>query len=79
MKLSYHQLAVAIALALMMPNKTSFAQDGNLTEEVVVIGTRTEGRSALDSPAPVDVIGGEKMSNQGDSDMSNLLRNVVPS
>ena len=79
MKFTYRTLAVAVAAALVVPTQATFAQDENLTEEVVVIGTRTEGRSALDSPAPVDVIGGETMSNQGDTDMSNLLRNVVPS
>jgi iron complex outermembrane receptor protein len=79
MKFTYRTLAVAVAAALVVPTQATFAQDENLTEEVVVIGTRTEGRSALDSPAPIDVIGGETMSNQGDTDMSNLLRNVVPS
>ncbi len=33
----------------------------------------------MSSPAPVDVIGGDAMNNQGDTDMSNLLRNVIPS
>ena len=79
MKFTYRTLAVAVAAALVVPTQATFAQDESLTEEVVVIGTRTEGRSALDSPAPIDVIGGETMSNQGDTDMSNLLRNVVPS
>ena len=78
-EISIRTLAVAVATALLVPIHATIAQDENLTEEVVVIGTRTEGRSALDSPAPVDVIGGETMSNQGDTDMSNLLRNVVPS
>ena len=79
MKFPIRTLTVAVAAALVVPTQATFAQDENLTEEVVVIGTRTEGRSALDSPAPVDVIGGETMNNQGDTDMSNLLRNVVPS
>jgi iron complex outermembrane receptor protein len=80
MKFPNRTLAAAVATALSVASAPgTFAQDTSLTEEVVVIGTRTEGRSALDSPAPVDVIGGETMSNQGDTDMSNLLRNVVPS
>ena len=79
MKFPIRTLAVAVAAAALAPTQAAFAQGESLTEEVVVIGTRTEGRSALDSPAPIDVIGGETMSNQGDTDMSNLLRNVVPS
>ena len=46
MKFTYRTLAVAVAAALMVPTQATFAQDENLTEEVVVIGTRTEGRSA---------------------------------
>ena len=79
MKFPIRTVTVAVAAALVVPTQATFAQDESLTEEVVVIGTRTEGRSALDSPAPVDVIGGETMNNQGDTHMSNLLRNVVPS
>ena len=79
MKFPIRTLAVAVAAATMVPTFNVLAQEESLTEEVVVIGTRTQGRSALDSPAPVDVIGGETMSNQGDTDMSNLLRNVIPS
>ena len=48
-------------------------------EEVVVLGSRRAARSATDSAVPVDVIGGEDFVNQGDTDLSNLLRNVVPS
>lgn len=48
-------------------------------EEVVTTGTRAKARTVQDSPAPVDVISGEDFFNQGDNDLSNLLRNVVPS
>jgi iron complex outermembrane receptor protein len=48
-------------------------------EEVVVTGTRRTARSAADTPAPVDVISGADFRNQGDGDLSNLLRTVVPS
>lgn len=48
-------------------------------EEVVTTGTRAKARTVQDSPAPVDVISGEDFLNQGDNDLSNLLRNVVPS
>lgn len=67
-------LAVAIAAGAT----PALAQD-KMVEEVITVGTRVEGRSATDSPAPVDVITGEDFTNQGDSDLSNLLRNVVPS
>jgi iron complex outermembrane receptor protein len=49
------------------------------TEVISVLGTRSRGRSVEDSPAPVDVIGAEALSRQGSTDISNMLRNVVPS
>jgi iron complex outermembrane receptor protein len=48
-------------------------------EEVVVVGSRRAGRTATDSPVPVDVMNGEDFENQGTSDMDELLRNLLPS
>lgn len=48
-------------------------------ETVVVLGTRTQGRSVQTSPAPIDVLDADKLSAQGETDLSNLLRNVIPS
>ncbi|GIR71111.1 MAG: hypothetical protein CM15mP74_23620 [Halieaceae bacterium] len=36
MKFTYRTLAVAVAAALVVPTQATFAQDENLTEEVVV-------------------------------------------
>lgn len=51
----------------------------NVLEEVIVTGTRMVGRSPGDSPAPVDVISAAEFSNQAGGDMSDLIRNLVPS
>ncbi|MDE0712260.1 MAG: TonB-dependent receptor [Rhodospirillales bacterium] len=48
-------------------------------EEVVVVGTRALPRSVEDSPVPVDTIASEDFERQGGSDMSNLIRTLVPS
>ena len=48
-------------------------------EEIIVTGTRAKERSVTDSPAPIDVISGSEFTNQGDTDISNLIRNIVPS
>jgi len=55
-----------------------FAQDGEL-DEVITTGTRSKARSVEDSPAPVDVLSADYFTNQGDTDLSNLIRNIVPS
>ena len=48
-------------------------------EELIVTGVRGEARTVTDSTVPVDVLGADEFANQGDTDLSNLLRNVVPS
>ncbi len=50
-----------------------------MIEEVVVVGSRRRDRSAADSPVPVDVIGGDEFSAQGDSNMDSLIASLVPS
>ena len=48
-------------------------------ETVAVVGTRAEPRSVTASPVPVDVIRAEDFLSQGDVDLTNQLRTVVPS
>lgn len=73
------KLAIGLisALAVVLPQQV-LAQDDSI-EEIVTTGTRAKARSVEDSPAPVDVLGGEYFQNQGDTDLQNLVRNIVPS
>ncbi|MGH9382342.1 MAG: TonB-dependent receptor plug domain-containing protein [Thermoanaerobaculia bacterium] len=48
-------------------------------EEIVVVGSRAQPRSRTDSMVPVDVISAQEIAQQGDTDLSNLLRNLAPS
>ena len=49
-------------------------------EEVVVVGSRVQGRSAHDSPVPVDVLEGKDRSEiTALRDMDSLLSATVPS
>jgi len=68
---------MAVAIVVAIPQQT-FAQDEAI-EEIVTTGTRAKARSVEDSPAPVDVLAGDYFANQGDTDLQNLVRNVVPS
>jgi len=70
-------LACMAPLFVAIPQQV-FAQDDAL-DEVITTGTRSKARSVEDSPAPVDVLSADYFSNQGDTDLSNLVRNVVPS
>lgn len=76
--------ATAIAVATSFSMTAAYAQgEGELVDSsvdvVISVGTRRGARSAADSPGPVDVIGGSELLNQGDTDISNLLRTSVPS
>ena len=68
---------LAAPLVVALPQQTFALEDS--IEEIVTTGTRARARSVEDSPAPVDVLSAEYFTNQGDTDLSNLVRNIVPS
>ena len=50
-----------------------------LQETVAVVGTRADPRSITASSVPIDVITAQDFVRQGDVDLTNQLRTVVPS
>ncbi|MDE2690049.1 MAG: TonB-dependent receptor [Acidobacteriota bacterium] len=86
-RLSY-LLVLFLALCLAGPvlAQEGDAQDESEAEEpqefeetIVVVGTRTEGRTVTASPVPVDVIPETELVSQGNNDLTNRIRTVVPS
>ncbi len=73
-----HALVLSL-LVLPVAAPSALAQGAEAIEEVVVVGSRRQDRSASDSPVPVDVIGGDEFTNRGDSDMDSLLASLIPS
>ncbi len=72
--------AIAVAVASMSAiSIPSFAQNDEAIEEIVTIGTRRQSRSSADSIAPVDVINANDIADQAGTDISDLIRTVVPS
>ena len=55
------------------------AAEETFSEEIVVTGSRAQPRSAVESMVPIDVISSDDFANQGDTDLSNQLRTLVPS
>ncbi|PVX28505.1 TonB-dependent receptor plug domain-containing protein [Sphingomonas pokkalii] len=53
------------------------ADDGQ--EEIVVTGTRSEGRSRLDTASPVDVLSNQTLTRQGTTELGAALAAVAPS
>ncbi len=80
--LAHGILASCVAMSAALIGPVAYAEDAEaagVVEEVVVVGSRRQDRSAADSPVPVDVIGGDEFRNLGDSDMDSLLAALVPS
>lgn len=49
------------------------------TQEVVVLGTRTQERTVINSPVPIDVISSKDIEQSGFTQTTDLLRSLVPS
>ncbi|HEY8571182.1 TonB-dependent receptor [Phenylobacterium sp.] len=82
--MNYRALLFAAASAATLYAGAAAAQAQPATinsevEELVVTGTRTEGRSRLDTLAPVDVISNEAITRQGTStELAQALSNLTP-
>ena len=77
-KTKFGSLAISFSL-LTLPVIPSFLAAADEIEEVVAVGSRRDARSVGDSPAPVDVISGSDIKNQGGVDMDYMIRTLVPS
>lgn len=71
----------ALAAGLFAAPAEVRAQAGDAIEigDIYVVGTRRPVRSTADTPAPIDLIGGEDFADQGATDLPNLMRTLVPS
>jgi len=57
----------------------SLSVDALAGGDVFVTGTRSAGRTAMKSPSPIDGFGSESLRRQGNGDMTETLKNQVPS
>lgn len=72
-----HPLTLAILLGL---SASALAQEeAKVLDQVVVTGTRVAGRSATDTPAPVDVIDREHLERSGSPEINQALSLALPS
>ena len=55
------------------------AAQPNEGDDIIVTGTRTAGRSRLDSVAPVDVLSGASLQRQGTTELASALAAIAPS
>src|SRR5690606_2734636 len=76
-KLTRSLLATASLLAFALP-AGAWAQEAD-EDVIVVTGTRSDGRSQLSTPSPVDVLSGEALRQQGTTELAESLSAVAPS
>jgi len=72
-------IAVCCSEAVCAQEAEDARNPAAVLNEIVVTGTRTSGRSRLDTPSPVDVVGTDVLQRQGTSEVGTALANVVPS
>lgn len=65
--------------ASQQPAAADAASADDAQSQIVVIGTRREGRTVTDSASPVDVISASDLTNQPSANMLDTVKNVVPS
>ncbi len=69
----------AHAQAVDAPTNDAAAPAEQAGDEIVVTGTRTVGRSRLESTSPVDVLSAASLQRQGTTEVGAALANIVPS
>lgn len=79
MLLGLATLSVAFTQQAVAQDADADADEFGEIEEVVATGTRGQPRSVTESMVPVDVITADEFLSQGGTDLSDLIRNVVPS
>ncbi len=73
-------LAIGVSVA-QVDDRTKLASvaDNSASETVIVTGTREQGKSALQSVSPVDVVGVASLAQTGQSNLSDSLSQLLPS
>jgi iron complex outermembrane receptor protein len=70
---------VACASAAQAADAAAATNSGATVSEVIVTGTRQTGVRAVDSAAPIQVVGGEALKNVGQPDLIQTLSQNLPS
>lgn len=65
--------------ALAQTTQVAVAAETPVPNAIVVTGSHREVRSSTDVPAPVDIFTADELKQQSGTDMSNMLRSIVPS
>jgi iron complex outermembrane receptor protein len=68
-----------VAATLAPSGATAQQQGAETLDEVVVVGTRRQGRTAIETAVPVDVFDRQAIDSVSSDDMLDIIRTLVPS
>ena len=72
------RLLLVAAACAVLPQHQSFAAEG-IVDEVLTIGSRTAGRTAVDIAVPIDVLSSDTLKQTGQTEVGRMLQTVAPS
>ena len=73
-------VAGMISVAALVPCSANAQQEVVSTfEEIVVVGTRRQGRTAIETPVPIDVFNRQDIDSVQSSDMLDIIGTLLPS
>ena len=78
-KLLLSALIICVLAPGVSAQETDSTEAPTRLEEIVVIGSRIQGRSITDSPVPVDLIKQEDMRNTGQLEVGRAIQRLIPS
>jgi iron complex outermembrane receptor protein len=79
MKMNFASASTLALIAACAAPSLVHAQEGGNVDAIIVTGTRTTGLRAVDSPAPVQVLGADVLKRTGQPDLIQALAQNVPS
>ena len=80
LRLIYRYAALAVlTCASTLASTETFAQDDDVIEEIVTLGSRVPGRMSADMAVPVDTLGADDMSATGQTEVGRMLQALAPS
>ena len=71
--------ALAVAMSLGAVANAQTAGSDETVEEIIVVGTRRQDRTATDTPVPVDVFDEQLLETVSSNELLEVLQTLVPS
>lgn len=75
----FREKSASVNVAAGAPAAVDFSLEAGIAEEITVTGSRVRGRSATETPAPVDVIDSAAMQLTGATETGKILQLTAPS